>query len=67
MAIDKKGKLTYVELLKEDLCIFRVVPEDGIIPDFKQILTLLILFFLFDPLPNFFKISGSKDSKPYTR
>ena len=42
MAIDKKGKLTYVELLKEDLCIFRVVPEDKIIPDFKtgQFLTL---------------------------
>ena len=42
MAIDKKGKLTYIELLKEDLCIFRVVPEDKIIPDFKtgQFLTL---------------------------
>jgi len=28
MAVDKKGKITYVELLKEDLSIFRVVPED---------------------------------------
>ena len=25
-----KAKITYVELLKEDLCIFRLVPEDGI-------------------------------------
>ena len=42
MAVDKKGKLTYIELLKEDLCIFRVVPDDGVIPDFKtgQFLTL---------------------------
>ena len=42
MAVDKKGKLTYIELLKEDLCIFRVVPEDGVVPDYKtgQFLTL---------------------------
>ena len=42
MAVDKKGKLTYIELLKEDLCIFRVVPDDGVIPDYQtgQFLTL---------------------------
>ena len=42
MAVDKKGKITYVELLKEDLSIFRVVPDDGVIPDYQtgQFLTL---------------------------
>ena len=42
MAVDKKGNITYVELLKEELCIFRVVPEDGDIPEYKtgQFLTL---------------------------
>jgi len=34
--------ISYVELLKEDLIIFRVVPEDGVIPDYEagQFLTL---------------------------
>ena len=42
MAVDKKGIITYIELLKEDLCIFRVVPEDGVVPEYKtgQFLTL---------------------------
>ena len=42
MAVDKKGKITYIELLKEDLSIFRVVPDDGVIPDYQtgQFLTL---------------------------
>ena len=35
MAIDKKGTLTYIHLQKEDLAVFRVVPEDGIIPDYE--------------------------------
>ena len=30
-----KAKITYVELLKEDLCIFRLVPEDGVVPDYQ--------------------------------
>ena len=34
MAVDKKGTLTYIHLQKEDLAVFRVVPEDGIIPDY---------------------------------
>jgi len=34
MAIDKKATLTYVQLMKEDLAVFRLVPEDGIIPDY---------------------------------
>ena len=42
MVQDNKAKLTYTQLLKEDLGIFRLVPEDGVIPDFKagQFLTL---------------------------
>ncbi|MGQ0605537.1 MAG: FAD-binding oxidoreductase [Candidatus Nitrosotenuis sp.] len=42
MVVVNKAKITYVELLKEDLMIFRVVPNDGIIPDYKagQFLTL---------------------------
>ncbi len=35
MAIDKKGTLTYIHLQKEDLAVFRVVPEDGIIPYYE--------------------------------
>ena len=34
MAIDKKATLTYVQLMKEDLAVFRLVPEDGMIPDY---------------------------------
>ena len=42
MVQDNKATLTYTQLLKEDLGIFRLVPEDGIIPDYKagQFLTI---------------------------
>ena len=42
MVEDNKATLTYTQLLKDDLGIFRLVPEDGIIPDFKagQFLTI---------------------------
>jgi len=42
MVTDIKGTITYTELLKEDLLIFRVVPKDGVIPDYEagQFLTL---------------------------
>jgi len=35
MVVDNKGTVTYVQLLKEDLGIFRVVPNDGQVPDYK--------------------------------
>ena len=34
MGVDKKATLTYVQLMKEDLAVFRLVPEDGVIPDY---------------------------------
>ncbi|MCH8324091.1 MAG: ferredoxin--NADP reductase [Thaumarchaeota archaeon] len=42
MVTDLKGIITYTESLKEDLLIFRVVPKDGIVPDYEagQFLTL---------------------------
>ncbi len=42
MVVENKATVTYVQLLKEDLGIFRLVPEDGIIPDYKpgQFLTI---------------------------
>ncbi|MFQ6025415.1 MAG: ferredoxin--NADP reductase, partial [Nitrosopumilaceae archaeon] len=42
MGVDNKATIPYVQILKEDLVIFRVVPTDGIIPDYKagQFLTL---------------------------
>ena len=42
MVQDNKGKISYIRLLKEDLVIIRVVPEDGVVPDYKagQFLTL---------------------------
>ncbi len=35
MVVDNKATITYVELLKEDLAIFRIVPDDGKVPDFR--------------------------------
>ncbi len=42
MVIDNKGTVTYVHLLKEDLVIIRMVPNDGPVPDYKpgQFITL---------------------------
>lgn len=42
MVVENKATLTYVQLLKEDLAIFRMVPNDGIIPEYKagQFITL---------------------------
>lgn len=42
MVSDVKAKITYVELLREDLVIIRIVPEDGIIPRYEtgQFLTI---------------------------
>jgi len=35
MVVDNKATITFIELLKEDLAIFRVVPDDGKVPDFR--------------------------------
>jgi len=42
MVFETKGKITYTQLLKEDLIILRLVPDDGIIPDYDagQFITL---------------------------
>ena len=42
MVVDNKAIVTYVQLLKEDLLIMRIVPKDGPVPDFEagQFLTL---------------------------
>ncbi|TBR11580.1 MAG: ferredoxin--NADP reductase [Candidatus Nitrosotenuis sp.] len=42
MVVENKATITYVQLLKEDLVVFRVVPNDGIIPNYKagQFITL---------------------------
>ena len=42
MVVDNKATLTYVQLLKEDLIIIRLVPQDGSIPDYQpgQFITL---------------------------
>ncbi len=42
MVVDNKATVTYVQLLKEDLVIIRMVPQDGSVPDFKagQFITL---------------------------
>lgn len=42
MVVDNKGTVTYVHLLKEDLVIIRMVPNDGPVPDYKpgQFITL---------------------------
>ena len=42
MVVENKGTVSYVQLVKEDLVILRLVPNDGIIPDYKagQFITL---------------------------
>ena len=42
MVVDNKATVTYVQLIKEDLVIIRIVPKDGPVPDFEagQFLTL---------------------------
>ena len=42
MVVDNKATITYVQLLKEDSVIIRIVPNEGPVPDFKagQFLTL---------------------------
>jgi ferredoxin--NADP+ reductase len=42
MVVDNKGKLTYIQVIKEDLAIFHITPDNGSIPDFKagQFVTL---------------------------
>ena len=42
MVIENKCTLTYIQILKEDLGIFRVIPNDGVVPEYKagQFITL---------------------------
>ena len=42
MVSDVKARITYLELLREDLVIVRIVPEDGVIPEYTtgQFLTI---------------------------
>ncbi|HSA97806.1 MAG TPA: FAD-binding oxidoreductase [Candidatus Nitrosotenuis sp.] len=42
MVVENKATITYVQLLKEDLVVFRIVPNDGVIPNYKagQFITL---------------------------
>ena len=42
MVVDNKATVTYVQLLKEDLVIIRMVPNDGPVPEYKagQFITL---------------------------
>ena len=42
MVVDNKATVTYVQLLKEDLVIIRLVPKEGEVPEYKagQFITL---------------------------
>ncbi|MCH7560981.1 MAG: ferredoxin--NADP reductase [Thaumarchaeota archaeon] len=42
MVVDNKATITYVQLIKEDLVIIRLVPKDGPVPEFQagQFITL---------------------------
>ena len=35
MVVENKATVTYVQLLKEDLGIIRLVPKEGPVPEFK--------------------------------
>ena len=36
MVVDNKATLTYIQVQKEDLAIFRLVPQDGPVPEYKS-------------------------------
>src|SRR5690606_24561946 len=42
MVVDNKGKISYIQIIKEDLAIFHITPDNGQVPDFKagQFVTL---------------------------
>ena len=42
MVVDNKAKLSYIQIIKEDLGVFHITPDNGPIPDFKagQFVTL---------------------------
>ncbi len=42
MVVDNTATITYIRVLKDDLAIFRLVPNDGIIPNYHagQFLTI---------------------------
>ena len=42
MVVDNKSKITYLQVIKEDLAVIKITPEGGQIPDFKagQFLTI---------------------------
>ncbi|MEK6964702.1 MAG: FAD-binding oxidoreductase [Thermoproteota archaeon] len=42
MVVDSKATITYIQSLKEDLSVFRLVPQDGAVPEYKagQFLTI---------------------------
>lgn len=35
MVVDNKATITYIQLLKEDLVIMRLVPNDGLVPEYQ--------------------------------
>ncbi len=35
VVVENKATLTYVQLMKEDLAVFRLVPNDGVVPEYK--------------------------------
>jgi hypothetical protein len=59
MVEDNFATLTYAQLLKEDLGIFRLVPKEGNVPDFKpgQFLTIgNVLSLSLDGYENHFQV-----------
>jgi ferredoxin--NADP+ reductase len=42
VVVDSKATITYIQSLKEDLSVFRLVPQDGAVPEYKagQFLTI---------------------------
>src|SRR5919198_3858091 len=42
MVVDNKAKISYIQIIKEDLGVFHITPDNGPIPDFKagQFVTL---------------------------
>ena len=41
MVVDNKATVTYVQLLKEDLLVMRIVPIDGPVPDYDWVVRSL--------------------------
>jgi len=67
MVVENKGIITNIQILKEDLAIFRIKPDSGSIPDFKagQFVTLCTHPEEGKPIRRAYSIASNPEQKKY--